>query len=461
MNKKLIAVAVAGALGAPGVALAQASTVQIYGTIILNYNYADSGSGIPKVDAFNAHDANLGFKGEENLGGGLTAWFQCESTVDISGSAASNQTVNTATKTAITSQAAAWCGRNSAFGLKGAFGNVYAGIWDTPMKTVMGNFRPFSTSGAYGMGLMWNEAASAVPNPTQVGQFIPQPGTTSGSTVTSAAGTVALGGTSAGTSFTRRQNNLWSYWTPVMNGFSAGFSISDSKEGLLQNNTTTPSKPRMWGLGGQYTNGPLILGVGYERHTDYNPGAMLPAGSAAAVNSGVVGASNQVAAATTRTYLGGKDTAFNLGAAYTFANNFKLSALYTKTKYSMDTVAGGNLTGAAIVSYDLSRTAWGIFGDWAIQGPHRLRGEYVQAGNTSGSYDTSIGNWRGNAGAGDTGSKLYGLQYAYAFSKRTELNFGYATIRNDRLAQDRLQTLAVTNTGQNQSAWVLGTKHTF
>ena len=31
MNKKLLAVAVAGALAAPGVALAQASNVQIYG----------------------------------------------------------------------------------------------------------------------------------------------------------------------------------------------------------------------------------------------------------------------------------------------------------------------------------------------------------------------------------------------------------------------------------------------
>ena len=50
MNKKLIAVAVAGALGAPGAALAQASTVQIYGTVVLNYAYLDSGNGILKTD---------------------------------------------------------------------------------------------------------------------------------------------------------------------------------------------------------------------------------------------------------------------------------------------------------------------------------------------------------------------------------------------------------------------------
>ena len=135
MKKKLMAIAVAGALGVPGVALAQASTVQIYGTLILNYNYLDSGAGKPNVDMFNAHDANIGFKGEEALGGGTSAWFQCESTMDVSGQSVQHT-------------AAQLCGRNSAFGMKGGFGNVYAGIWDTPMKQTMGNFRPFSTSGA-------------------------------------------------------------------------------------------------------------------------------------------------------------------------------------------------------------------------------------------------------------------------------------------------------------------------
>ena len=70
MNKKLIAVAVAGALGAPGVALAQASTVQIYGTIIVNYQYLDSGGFTPpnaaasakiKSGVVNSHDSGVGF----------------------------------------------------------------------------------------------------------------------------------------------------------------------------------------------------------------------------------------------------------------------------------------------------------------------------------------------------------------------------------------------------------------
>src|SRR5450631_2334264 len=98
MNKKLIAVAVAGALSAPGLALAQASTVQIYGTLIMNYQYVDSGNSLPgaasgarvKTDMFNSHDSNIGFKGEEALGGGLAAWFQCESTLDPTGQSSGN-----------------------------------------------------------------------------------------------------------------------------------------------------------------------------------------------------------------------------------------------------------------------------------------------------------------------------------------------------------------------------------
>ena len=156
MKKKLIAVAVAGALGAPAVALAQASTVQIYGTLIVNYNYLDVGgtspNGKPKVDMMNAHDTNIGFKGEEALGGGLSAWFQCESTADLSGGNAAQGTGQ-------------WCGRNSGVGFKGGFGNVFYANWDTPMKSVFGALRPYSTSGAYGMGgMMWNESGSNVGN---------------------------------------------------------------------------------------------------------------------------------------------------------------------------------------------------------------------------------------------------------------------------------------------------------
>ena len=54
MQKKLIVVAVAGALGAPALALAQASTVQIYGKTVIEYGYANQGAGKPNVDIMQA-----------------------------------------------------------------------------------------------------------------------------------------------------------------------------------------------------------------------------------------------------------------------------------------------------------------------------------------------------------------------------------------------------------------------
>src|SRR4026207_1620466 len=50
MQKKLIAVAIAGALGTPAAGLAQTSTVNIYGNITFEYGIGDQGSGKKDVD---------------------------------------------------------------------------------------------------------------------------------------------------------------------------------------------------------------------------------------------------------------------------------------------------------------------------------------------------------------------------------------------------------------------------
>src|SRR4051794_27992606 len=98
MQKKALALAVAGALGVPAVAMAQTSTVQIFGTAYIEYAYVDQGvGGTPgptpaapfrdrvRADILQSPGSEIGFKGEEKLGGGLSAWFQCSSTADIRG----------------------------------------------------------------------------------------------------------------------------------------------------------------------------------------------------------------------------------------------------------------------------------------------------------------------------------------------------------------------------------------
>lgn len=432
MQKKLMAVAVAGALAVPAVAFAQSSTVQIYGAVVVNYNMAfKQGQNKPSIDMLNSHDANVGIRGEEKLGGGLSAWFQCESTMDVTGNEAFEK---------------GFCARNSGVGFKGAFGNIFYGQWDTPLKMIAAPARIWSTSGAFGNAeVLWNGSASNVGN----GQAAVDTGVGAGGGGTQRAG------------WSRRQANSIFYHSPTWNGFQAlgGYStLNEATAGTVGAGGINASrKPRLWSLGAMYRNGPLYLGAGYERHTDYN-----------AANQ----ASVAVPVAGTLNYGGGDDSGYNLAAAYTFAKVFKLSAIYTHIEYDVaEVVAGVNST------LNTSRRGFGIYADWQVQGPHRIRAGWTTAGDTKGSAGTAGavaattcagGNvainsgWCANGGRGGTGADLWALQYAYAFSKRTELNFGYANLKNDRLARYALQTLGRPDTvGQSQHTFVLGVNHRF
>ncbi|MBI4290794.1 MAG: porin [Betaproteobacteria bacterium] len=90
MRKKLMAVAVAGALAVPAMAFAQASNVQIYGRAHLGIDQyqakgATGGSAFDLKNRTRVYDytSRIGFRGVENLGGGLRALFLMESGVNI------------------------------------------------------------------------------------------------------------------------------------------------------------------------------------------------------------------------------------------------------------------------------------------------------------------------------------------------------------------------------------------
>lgn len=426
MNKKLMAVAVAGALAAPGMALAQSSTVQIGGSITTFYYKHDPnnpGTG-QNSDILETSEPELFVRGEEKLGGGLSVWFQCTSSLDgmLGGaSAVANSGL---------------CARNSGIGFKGSFGNVFQGNWDQPQKLVFNKGRQWwGGTNAFTGGsavLLNGGSASGAANPV-----------TSTSGVVSVTGGVATAAATQTTSnnpgsFFRRQANSWNYHSPSWSGFSVMGSFSAANEQTGNPESSTLSQ-RMYSFAGQYESGPLYIGVGYEQHSDYNPGNVTVGAAASA-------------------YSGGTDTNYTIVAGYKYGA-FNVRALYSKSEY--------DVTNASNLDVD----GWGLFADWAIAGPHTLRMQYVSVGDTSGSSATNVGSYKGAANSScgvtstvscgnNTGADVWGLAYSYAFSKRTEGSVVYTRLSNDSNASFSKGKTAAT-ADSNQTTYGIVLKHRF
>ena len=118
MNKTLIAMAVAGVMAAPTAAMADAT---VYGKVHVSVDFMsyDSASNTPEDNTvLSTNSSRIGFKGSEDLGGGMKAIWKLESGIAVDG--------ETGTLKA----------RNRYVGLSGGWGTLLGGIHDTPMKSI-------------------------------------------------------------------------------------------------------------------------------------------------------------------------------------------------------------------------------------------------------------------------------------------------------------------------------------
>lgn len=209
MNKKLIAVAIAGACAAP-VAMAQtAGPVTLYGRVFeeivsVNAKASDTAAEIPRRTRLDDQSSLLGVRGTEDLGGGLKAFFQLETAFK----ADQNDT--------------AFATRNSAVGLEGGWGSVLVGRWDMPYKV--------STYPIDAFGDLTMSAISGL-------------------------------GHDQG-NFDRRDQNVIQYWSPKFGpiAFKVAATANESK--------TATSNPHDLGANVTYTSGPLYAFLAYEDHKD-------------------------------------------------------------------------------------------------------------------------------------------------------------------------------------------------
>jgi predicted porin len=241
MKKSLLALAVLGAFA--GAAQAQ-SSVTIYGIVDTGVTYTSKaqtpagGTNTGSKFAVNSgviQGSRIGFKGVEDLGGGLSAVFNLETGFNNDTGALNGQDSTTSNNL---------FRRKSVVGLAGGFGSVLVGRQTD-----------------------WADTISAY---TAVADF-------GGVTQNSGSNLNRLQGV--------RTNNSLSYTTNNLGGFTGnlmyGFGETAGKTSAGQS----------FGLGGKYDNGPLGLGINYyqSKQGPTPSDTSLIAGSAAAVTAGNTG----------------------------------------------------------------------------------------------------------------------------------------------------------------------------
>lgn len=288
MQKKLIALAVAG-LASAG-AFAQ-SNVTIYGVADASFEQvkadsaADNGTNVNSRTRLNTNSSLLGFKGSEDLGNGLKALFQFESTVDLANSTSANNG-NTVAPSAVGANTGSLFGskRDTFVALSGNFGTVLGGYVSTPYRSIVTGF-----------DVVPGSAGSGSDN----GVF------------GKALGAVNL----------VFRTNAIAYASPSFNGFSGVIAYvpnaAKSSEDVATNTATT--NPYGWNLALNYANGGLKLAYSYLKLNDVGVGAAAGVG------------------------LSAEDHKANLlAASYDFGQGTTLVGMYQHYKGDMDITSGGS-----------------------------------------------------------------------------------------------------------------------
>lgn len=227
MNKKLVAVAVAGVLAAPLAAQAQTANVTLYGRLNLTME-AVSGSAVdPNLPAtaspqnrtiyrVNSNSSRLGVRGSEALGGGLTAIFQIESSIvaDASGGTLA--------------------GRETFVGLQGSWGTFKMGYFLSPyddIHPIFGNV-PTLTTSILSTAALWAQGSQSNDN----------------------------GG------WDNRNPNSIRYDSPNMKGFTASAQLSTMDASAATGGTDAQAKRHAYigSIAGYYNNGPFQGGIAYN-----------------------------------------------------------------------------------------------------------------------------------------------------------------------------------------------------
>ena len=371
MNKKLIALAIATAFAAP-VAMADSGNVKISGKIHVSFDSTKGGVGgstdNQTISNVSSNASRVAFSGDEDLGNGLKTIWQVETETSLGGTGSGDGTVGN---------------RNSFLGLTGGFGTVLMGKNETPFK--------------------------------EVGRKVDLFGDQIGDNRNIVSASNAAG--SNGNQWDLRPSSVVAYASPSM----AGFKVAAAYATNTSTTANTLASTSAQSVAATYENGPVFVGLGYERHN--------------------------VAGSTLTT----APTAWRLSAGFDFGS-LKLVGLYQTTKDNNATEGVATVNSAAsnpTTTSDDDRNAWGLGAAFKM-GSNTLKAQYYRAGD--------FGN------ISDTGANMWALGVDHAMSKRTTAYVAYARTANDtrsfNSAPANASAFSVTGGGHGDNAGSIAGQNT-
>lgn len=226
MQKKLLALAAAAAISTP--AFAETANVTIYGKVIMDAEHVSSNNvGTNALGANVAgsqtrvvsNASRLGFKGREDLGGGMYAIFQYEAEFAADGAGPVGPFVAT---------------RNSNVGVESSLGTLFMGNWDTPFKVAHNQVELFDNTTFASTGNLM--------------------GRINGSNLTMNA----------------RLKDSVQYWTPKLSGFQARLAVGmdDGKASSTANPQVFGTSQTVTSASATYENEFVYAGLAFQKYSD-------------------------------------------------------------------------------------------------------------------------------------------------------------------------------------------------
>lgn len=341
MNKKLLALAIAGVFAAP---LAAQAEVSIYGVAHVSVDSLDNDDDVDGLFV-SSNSSRIGFKGSEDIGGGLKGIWQVEQTVNLDEGGG-----NLAT-------------RNSFLGLAGGWGAVLAGRHDTPMKLVGRKVDLFGDTIGDSRNIIGASDVSVV-------------------------------------GFDARPNNVIAYASPNMNGLQA-LAAYVTEDGVDDASAMSVNVT--------YGAGPLWVGAAYETHGEaislLNVAPPVAGGEeesawrlAASYEMGAFKVTGLYDSYTDVAGLDGADTsAWGLGGAFSMGNNVVKAQYYMIDEYDGTDETGSSMWAVGL-DHNFSKSTTGYLAYASTDND-----DAAGRGMSGGGHGDNVG---GVAGGNPTGFSL-------------------------------------------------------